>query len=417
MIQSASRLCGVLFAILLTCAAASAQEEVASTEPDNQPVIDLSPHTQVDIGDLWRRLIRRDVSDSDTRKKFFVIAPTIGSKPSTGVTLGVNTNVAFFMGDPSNTHISSVSGGLRVSEKQQTLSGVRFSTFTNQDRYFLQGDNRFSWTSLNTYSLGGDSPTTSGENVKYDYTRVFGTVYKNVRPKLFVGVGLNISDHSDVRPGTGTQESFDQSAYVAYSEKHGFAVDGQTSGGTSVSLLYDTRDNAINAHKGAMASATYRTYYDGFFGGDSTWQELYLDARAYKAVTKDARHRLAFWFIGDLVTGGVAPYFDLPATAANDRSARGYSEGRYRGDHLLYGEMEYRGSITPSGLVGVVAFVNTTTVDNADAGEKLFQSYAPAGGFGFRFLLNKRSRTNLCTDWGWGKAGSRGFYLSIQEAF
>jgi outer membrane protein assembly factor BamA len=325
--------------------------------------------------------------------------------------------MAFYSGDPATTHISSISGGARVSEKQQTLAGFRMSMFSNQDRYFFQGDNRFNWTSQNTYGLGGDSPTSSGENVKYDYVRVFGTAYKNIKPRLFVGVGLNVSDHSDVRPGTGAEAGWSNSSYVAYTTKHGFAQDGQTSAGTSVGLLYDTRDNAINARKGAMASATYRTYYDGFFGGDSTWQELYLDARAYKAVTKDARHRLAFWFIGDLVTGGVAPYFDLPATAANDRSARGYAEGRYRGDHLLYGEMEYRGSITPSGLVGVVAFVNTTTVDNADAGEKLFQSFAPAGGFGFRFLLNKRSRTNLCTDWGWGKAGSRGFYLSIQEAF
>jgi hypothetical protein len=32
-------------------------------------------------------------------------------------------------------------------------------------------------------------------------------------------------------------------------------------------------------------------------------------------------------------------------------------------------------------------------------------------------LLNKKSRTNLCTDYGWGKQGSRGLYLAIQEAF
>jgi hypothetical protein len=43
--------------------------------------------------------------------------------------------------------------------------------------------------------------------------------------------------------------------------------------------------------------------------------------------------------------------------------------------------------------------------------------YAPGAGFGFPFLLNKRSRTNLCTDYGWGKGGSLGFYLSIQKAF
>ena len=67
--------------------------------------------------------------------------------------------------------------------------------------------------------------------------------------------------------------------------------------------------------------------------------------------------------------------------------------------------------------MGLVLFLNTTTVDNAAAKEKLFDSFAPGAGFGFRFLLNKRSRTNLCTDYGWGKDGSRGFYLAIQEAF
>jgi Omp85 superfamily domain len=409
-------------AVLLLAGPVRAQEvnveeesDAPASEPDRQ-TIDLAPHTQVDIGDLWHMLLHREPSENDARRRFLVVAPTIGSKPSTGLTLGLNGNVAFFLGDPANTHISSVSGGARVSEKHQTLTGFRFSTFSNQDRYFFQGDNRFSWTSQNIYGLGGDSPAASGENVKYDYVRVFGTAYKNVMPRLFVGVGLNVSDHSDIRPSSSTA-NWEQSAYMEYTEKHGFAPDGQTSAGPSVSLLYDTRDNAINARRGAMANVTYRTYYDGFLGGDATWQELYLDARTYKALTKDGRHRLAFWFLGDMVTGGTAPYFDLPATASNERSARGYGEGRYRGEHLLYGEMEYRGSITPSGLVGVVAFLNTTTVDNADAGEKLFESFAPGAGFGFRFLLNKKSRTNLCTDYGWGKAGSRGFYLSIQEAF
>jgi len=117
------------------------------------------------------------------------------------------------------------------------------------------------------------------------------------------------------------------------------------------------------------------------------------------------------------VTTGSAPYLDLPATAANERSARGYGEGRYRGEQLLYGEMEYRSAVTKGGLLGFVAFVNTTTIGSQEAGEKLFDSFAPGAGMGLRVLLNKRSKTNLCTDYGWGKQGSRGFYLAIQEAF
>jgi outer membrane protein assembly factor BamA len=375
------------------------------------------PAGQLDVGDLWRMVRHKDASADDTRKKFVVFAPSIGSKPSTGLNGGFSANVAFFLGDPATTHISSLTGGLKVSEKKQTLGGVRFSTFSKNDGWFFQGDNRLSWTSQNTYGLGGDTLGVNAANVKYDLFRFFETVYHRVKPGLFVGFGLDVSDHTNVRPGSGALSTWDESAYVTYNSKHGFAVDGATSSGTSVGLIFDTRDNAINPQRGVLASATYRTFFNGFLGGDSTWQELYLDGRSYRKLTKDGRHKLAFWFLGDLVTGGTAPYLDLPATASQERSARGYGEGRYRGEHLLYGEMEYRGALTSNGLVGFVAFLNTTTVDNSEAGQKLFESFAPGAGFGFRFLLNKRSRTNLCTDYGWGKDGSRGFYLAIQEAF
>jgi hypothetical protein len=375
------------------------------------------PLPTLDVGDLWRKALHKEPGSSDDSKKFFVLAPSIGSKPSTGLNGGVSGNVAFYLGDPATTRISTINGGLKVSQKGQTLGGIRFVTYTNDNRWFIQDENRLSWTSQNTYSLGGDSPASSATNVKYDQFRFYGTAYRPIRPKLFVGFGLNFSDHTNVRAGNSAAAVWDSSEYVAYSTEHGFDLEGQTSSGTNVGLIYDTRDNHINAQHGVLASATYRTFFNGFLGGDSTWQELYLDARTYKKLTPTARHKLAFWFLGDLVTGGSAPYFDLPATAAQERSARGYAEGRYRGERMLYGEMEYRGALTSSGLVGFVAFLNTTTVASVESNERLFDNFAPGAGFGFRFLLNKRSRTNLCTDYGWGKAGSHGFYLSIQEAF
>jgi hypothetical protein len=375
------------------------------------------PPQMIDVGDLWRMVRHKDAPAAESSSRFVAFAPSIGSKPSTGLNGGISGNVAFFRGDPQTTHISSLTAGLKVSVKDQTLGGIRFSMFTQDDRWFLQGDNRLQWTSLNTYGLGASAPQADAENAKFDLFRFYDTAYRNVRPGLFVGLGLNISTHSNIRPGTGTLPAWDESAFVAYSEKHGFAADRQTSSGANVAVIYDTRDNAINAERGVLASASYRTYFSGFLGGDSTWQELNLDARTYRKLTRDGRNKLAFWFLGDLVTGGTAPYLDLPATATPERSARGYGEGRYRGEHLLYGEMEYRGTLTRSGLVGFVAFLNTTTIDNAETGERLFDAFATGAGFGFRLLLNKRSKTNLCTDYGWGKDGSRGFYLAIQEAF
>jgi len=400
------RLC--LAFTVLASVPASAQEPSGET-PD--------PPKIIDVGDLWRMVRHKDAPTAEAGARFVAFAPSLGSKPSTGLNGGISGNVAFFRGDPQTTHISSMTAGLKVSVKDQTLGGIRFSMFTRDDRWFWQGDNRLQWTSLNTYALGASAPQADAENAKFDLFRFYDTAYRNVKPGLFVGLGLNVSAHSNIRPGAGTLPAWDQSAYVAYTEKHGFAADRQTSSGASVAVLYDTRDNAINAERGVLASASYRTYFSGFLGGDSTWQELNLDARTYRKLTRDGRNKLAFWFLGDLVTGGTAPYLDLPATATPERSARGYGEGRYRGEHLLYGEMEYRGTLTKSGLVGFVAFLNTTTVDNTETGERLFEAYAPGAGFGFRLLLNKRSRTNLCTDYGWGKDGSRGFYLAIQEAF
>ena len=403
-------ICTPLALSLFWCAAASAQTPDAT---NTAPRIG-------DVGDLWRVVRHHDASDDDVDagRKYFVLAPSIGSKPSTGLNAGVSGNVAFYAGDPALTHISSINGGVKISQKGQLLTGIRISAFTSGDRWFVQSDNRFSLTSQNTYGLGGVTLPSDAENVKYDFARAYEAIYRSVAPGLFVGAGINVSDHSHVRPSAMAAAAWDDSGYVAYAAKHGFDVDRQVSGGTSVGVLYDSRDNAINARRGWLASTAYRTYFNGFLGGDTSWQELYVDVRTYRRITKDARHRLAFWFLNDSVTGGVAPYLDLPATASNDgRSARGYAEGRYRGEHLVYGEVEYRGTITPNGLVGVVAFFNTTTVDNSETGEQLFETFAPAGGFGFRFLLNKRSRTNLCTDYGWGKQGSRGFYLAIQEAF
>ena len=81
------------------------------------------------------------------------------------------------------------------------------------------------------------------------------------------------------------------------------------------------------------------------------------------------------------------------------------------------GEIEYRATLTRNQLLGMVVFLNTTTLTNRQDGEDLFDSLATGGGAGLRLLINKRSRTNLCFDVGVGKQGSKGVYLAIQEAF
>ncbi len=318
------------------------------------------------------------------RNHFFVVAPTIASKPSTGLSAGLNTNLAFFTGDEKTTHISSLSGGLRVSQKKQVLSGVRFSMFTADDRWFVQGDNRLSWTSQNTYGLGADTHADSSigtENVKY-----------NAAEALRDGLSHRAAATCSPACGDQHQRALEHPSGRRHARElrsvglrrlqrtlHGFDDQQQTSSGTSAGLLFDTRDNGINAQRGWLASAALRTFFNGFLGGDSTWQQLTVDVRTYRKLTPDGRRKLAFWFMSDNVLSGTAPYLDLPATGSDGRSARGYSDGRYRGQHLIYGEMEYRGTLTSNGLLGFVAFTNVTSVDNADAGDEAVRGFRARG--------------------------------------
>ena len=346
--------------------------------------------------------------------------PVIGAKPSAGVLFGMAGNVAFFRGEPPTTHISSLVVSATYSTKGQTAILGRFIMFGNADGWRLDGDNRAQWTSQNIYGLGTTADSVDVINAKFDFFRIHNTGYRRLRPGLFAGLGLHFDDHSHFGPGDDvTDDQWADSPFLDYTAVHGLPVDRQVSAGPSLSLLFDTRDNTINPHQGSMVSASYRGLIKNFLGGSSGWQLLHFENRTYKSLTRDQRKHLAFWLFGDFVAAGTAPYFDLPATGMDmfGRSGRGYAEGRFRGERLLYGEAEYRATLTRNGFLGMVVFLNATTISNLQNDEHLFDSAALGAGAGLRVLVNKRSRTNLAFDVGGGKQGSYGVYLAVQEAF
>ena len=409
----------LVMAILVMAAPAAAQPP----EPDSAQQQPAAPAEETDVFDLLRKLRHKEANAQteswDYREPMFAFAPVIGAKPSSGVLFGAAGNVAFYRGDPSTTRISSMVTSFTFSTKKQTSLTNRFAMSGRGNRWRHEGDYRFQWTSLDTYELGTSADTSEGVQANFDFFRLYHTSYYRLRPGLYAGAGVYFDNHTSVSPGSGEEGEWAESPYTKYSVAHDLPLESQIAAGTSLDLLWDARDSFINADHGWLARASYRTLFEGFLGGDSTWQKLNLDLRTYVGLSHDRRHKLAFWAYTDLVVGGTAPFFDLPATAGDTygRSARGYAEGQFRGEKLAYGEVEYRGTLMRNRLLGVVAFLNTTTVTNLDNDERLFDSFATGGGVGVRLLINKRSKTNLCLDFGFGKQGSRGVYLAIQEAF
>jgi hypothetical protein len=376
---------------------------------------------ELDISDIWRAIRKKPapaVSDEPPRR-ILVVAPVIGAKPDTGFLFGAAGNLAFYRGDPKTTNLSTSVLSLTFSTKKQTLGSAKFAAYGKDNRWLVEGDNRLNWTSQDIFALGTPSAN-EPVNAHYDFFRVYENMYRRVASHTYAGGGLVFNTHVNIEPSDEVPlDLWNRSPHVVYSEQHGLPTDSATSGGLNVGIRIDSRDNQIRATRGSFASATYRAYFDGFLGGDSSWQQISFDTRTYRALTPRGRQTLAAWVFGDFVVDGAAPYFDLPATGMDTfgRSGRGYKEGRFRGERLVYGELEYRTTLTRNELFGMVGFINATTVSASDTGAALFDSVAIGSGFGARVLLSKRSRTNLCFDVGWGRDGSKGVYLSVQEAF
>jgi len=375
-----------------------------------------------DIFDVLRELRHKPpkLEPADAYKKLMIAAaPVVSYNPASGFEIGVAGNALFYKGSPETTSISSVLASLIVTSKKQLHFDGKFDVSTSENRWVFHGDNRVYLTSQDTYGLGTSTAPEDQINTKYTFLRFYETGYRRVHKRLYVGGGLLYSLHSDVKPDHAFEAVWPDSPYVEYSQARGFPLDSQTSAGASASVLIDTRDSAINPSGGVYTAVEYQAFFEGFLGGTSSWQQLNLDTRTYFRLSRDARHRLGVWLFGNLVTGGEAPYFDLPATSMDTygRSGRGYVEGRFRGQRLAYGELEYRWTVKQNGLLGLVAFVNTETLSDEDAGEELFDSFATGAGVGARLMMDKRSRTNIALDVGRGNDGKLRIYLGIREAF
>jgi outer membrane protein assembly factor BamA len=144
--------------------------------------------------------------------------------------------------------------------------------------------------------------------------------------------------------------------------------------------LYDDRDNAINGYTGYYFNVNYQVN-STTFGSSQNSQALLIDGRAYYSLDgrdfspgspgypNPSRNVLAFWIYGNFHTSGQLPYLALPALGYDQRqkTGRGYTFGRFRGEDMVYQESEYRFPLTgPNGRLRGVLFVNFTSTTDRD---------------------------------------------------
>lgn len=395
----------------------------------------------VDIPDLAKKLFGKkdkEPVDRGEKKVSLLILPNISSNPANGFILGVALVGAVHIGEKDKTKISFFNTSIAYTSKNQFISFLKSSIYTNNNDYYAEGDLRFYKYQAPTFGLGTNSPDTTFEKqhsflgfeldaasggfpMLYNYVIVHQIVNKKIQENLYVGFGYHLDAYWNIKDENLRLDTIPAqlTPHWGYSKMHGFDSSRYTLSGLSANFMYDSRDNQINPYEGYYFKVNYR-YNPEFLGSSKASSKLWVEFRTYVRLSrKIPRHLIAFWALGSFQTTGVQPYYTLFATADDQkaRTGRGYIAGRYRGENLIYAETEYRFPLLPcSQTLGGVVFVNATTATHNQRNVKLFDYVRPAIGFGFRVLFNKHTRLNINIDYAIGYK-SEGFYFAGGETF
>jgi outer membrane protein assembly factor BamA len=382
---------------------------------------------QKDLIDYLRHYTKSKGKAPDTSmrvgKLYKTYLPVLGYGPAVGFVFGGGISFSSLLGKASSTHISSALLNASVTTKEQFYMNLRTNLYLPNDKWILQGDFRIMLYAQPTYGLGiHKNESDSGQNMRFNYFRFYEKVYRNVAKHFYMGMGVQLDKHFQIRdeqldldlPGLRVTDHY------AYSQAKGFDPEKYTTLGLSLDVLYDSRDNSINCYKGAYAQLSYRQNLS-FLGSTQSSSSLFYDLRKYIVINNRATDKsiLAFWSWGQFNTSGNIPYLALPSIGWDtyNRSGRGYVQGRLRGTNMMYLESEYRFPLTANGFLGAVVFVNGTTASSDFQKQSLFNSTAIGYGAGFRVKMDKRSRTSIGVDLGMENGNTRRIYFNLQECF
>jgi hypothetical protein len=358
---------------------------------------------------VLKRRVEPEIGATTRTGLSWAILPTFSYNPVYGAAFGLMATGAGQRGS-TLARFSSLSISGNISTTGQVQAQVRGDVFSTSGTYLTKADFRYLDTERSTWGLGPIAEDQEEYPMSFTLYRAYATLYRVVSGPVFVGLGYHYDEFTDIVDQRAQQG--EATPFTTYSRG---AVSRTVASGLSVNLLGDTRDNLVNASSGYYLSMSLRNYMETM-GSDANWQELWAEMRVYPHVPKRGRNVLAFWLYS-WFSFGPAPYLNQPSNGWDTygRGARGYLQGRIRGPNQVYLETEYRVGLSRDGLWGAVVFFNLTCTTNPDT--QTFGRADAGVGAGLRMKFNKHANTNLTIDHGWGRDGSKGFFLGMSEVF
>lgn len=343
----------------------------------------------------WSAVAQRD----STVSKRFTWFPILGVTPETSLIIGGGTFVRFNRSD-SLTRLSfaNANGSVTLNKQWQVNLGVNY--FTVGEKYYLQAGLSYNDFPLYFYGIGNDINIEERELFSSNTFRFQFLLYKTITKKLFLGAGY--------RYGNVHRLDFQQNGILESLAPTG--INGNYYSGAQLALLWDNRDSQLTPTRGYFINATgfiHRT----FLGSEFSFNNYQLDARYYFKPSRKSKNVVALQVHGNFNNGDV-PFTEL-AMLGGDNTMRGYYLGKYRDNHYITTQAEYRW--TYNRWLGFVAFIGVGSVA-PNLGAFTAANLLPNYGAGVRFKVIPSENVNLRLDYGFGR-DTGNFYLAISEAF
>ena len=345
-------------------------------------------------------LTRRQLRRLNPWRTKWVPLPAVAYTPETSLQLGgflyaVWRRPSF----PAEAPSSSYGGNVLYTLRRQVIIEAFGTLIFPGWRWELQNSTTARDFPDNFFGLGNETSLADRESYRLREINLENDLRWRFDPRMYAALIQRMTLRET------SVESASESALAALNP-NGFGRDVGV--GLGLGWAWDTRDHKIDTYRGAFAQLSTLAW-PGFLGTTHPFVRVEADLRAF--VTPGGKHRFGFQLLSQNTIG--EPSFTNLALMGGGDIMRGIYTGRFRDQHLLATQTEYRWTIW--GPVGIAAFAGVGQVMHSWR-DFTFEGFKYSVGGGLRWAFDRENRVNLRFDFGAGP-DSTGFYINVREAF